>query len=128
MMEGEKITFKPLSESKKILKPLSLSEKLFKKESNYIIVSMNKSDLNKSSKSELIKLLLAKDQQKSVAKPRIKSKKPTPAPCKGVKQMVKEYEENIILPPIEFRDNYKPVAKPRTKKPETFLLLLQEHK
>ena len=31
--------------------------------------------------------------------------------------MVKQYEENIILPPVEFRDNYKPVPAPRTKKP-----------
>ena len=32
--------------------------------------------------------------------------------------MAKEYEENIILPPIaEFRDDYKPVPAPRTKKP-----------
>ena len=29
--------------------------------------------------------------------------------------MVKEYEENIIQPPLEFRDDYKPVPKPRTK-------------
>jgi len=31
--------------------------------------------------------------------------------------MVQDYEENIILPPPEFRDDYKPVPKPRTKKP-----------
>jgi len=42
---------------------------------------------------------------------------PTPAPRKSVKQMVQNYEENIILPPPEFRDDYKPVPKPRTKKP-----------
>ena len=30
--------------------------------------------------------------------------------------MVKQYEENIILPPTEFRDNYKPIPTPRTKK------------
>ena len=31
--------------------------------------------------------------------------------------MVQDYEKNIILPPIEFRDGYKPVPAPRTKKP-----------
>jgi len=29
--------------------------------------------------------------------------------------MVQDYEENIILPPPEFRDDYKPVPSPRTK-------------
>ena len=29
--------------------------------------------------------------------------------------MVKQYEENIILPPPKFRDNYKPIPAPRTK-------------
>ena len=31
--------------------------------------------------------------------------------------MVQEYEDNIILPPLEFRDDYKPVPSIRTKKP-----------
>ena len=31
--------------------------------------------------------------------------------------MVDDYEQNIILPPLEFRDDYKPIPKPRTKKP-----------
>ena len=43
--------------------------------------------------------------------------KPIPAPRKTVKQMVQEYEDNIIQPPLEFRDDYKPVPLPRTKKP-----------
>lgn len=41
---------------------------------------------------------------------------PVRAPRKSVNQMVKEYEDNIILPPPEFRDGYKPVAKPGTRK------------
>ena len=45
--------------------------------------------------------------------------KPVPAPRKGVKQMVQDYEDKIILPPLEFRDDYKPVPAPRTKKPMT---------
>jgi len=40
--------------------------------------------------------------------------KPVPAPCKTVKQMVEEYENNIIPPPMEVRD--KPIPAPRTKK------------
>ena len=40
---------------------------------------------------------------------------PKKATKKTVKQTVKEYEENIIQPPLEFRDDYKPVPKPRTK-------------
>ena len=44
-------------------------------------------------------------------------RKPIPLPRKNVKQMVKEYEQNIILPPPQFRDGYKPVPAPRTIKP-----------
>ena len=96
---------------------------------------MNKRDLKKLSKSELIALLM-KQQKKpkiiivddyepkpSVPTPRTikpvpapRTYKPVPAPRKSVKQMVKQYENNTILPPLEFRDEYKPVPKPRTKK------------
>ena len=31
--------------------------------------------------------------------------------------MVQQYEDNIIIPPPEFRDDYKPIPAPRTKKP-----------
>ena len=47
----------------------------------------------------------------------IKPKRPIPTPWKSVKQMVQDYEDNIILPPLEFRDDYEPIPKPRTKKP-----------
>jgi len=77
--------------------------------SNYNIVEMNKLNLNKLTKSQLIDLLL-KDQEKPIPKPR-----------KGVIQMVWEYENLIIPPPPEFRDGYiggqMPVPKPRTIKP-----------
>ena len=82
---------------------------------------MDKKNLKKLSKSELIKLLLRQekkkpeiivvDDTKSVLKPR----RPIPTPRKSVKQMVQDYEEHIILPPIEFRDDYKPIPKPRSK-------------
>ena len=90
-------------------------------------IEMNKASLKKLSKSELIKLLLKKekkpkiivvDDTKPVPAPRTyKSRRPVPTPRKSVKQMAKEYEENIILPPSEFRDNYKPIPAPRSKKP-----------
>ena len=80
---------------------------------------MNKKDLKKLSKSQLINLLL----KQSVMKPKIivvddtkpvpTPRRPIPTPRKSVKQVAKEYEENIILPPIEFMDNYKPVPTPR---------------
>ena len=75
--------------------------------------NMNKSDLKKLSKSQLIQLLLKQDLEMK----KFESRKPIPAPRKSVKQMVQEYEDNIILPPLEFRDDYKPIPKPRTKKP-----------
>jgi len=75
--------------------------------SSYNIVEMNKSELNKLTKKKQFVDLLLKDQQKL--------KKPIPAPCKSVKQMIQDYEKNIIAPPLEFRD--KPVPKPRTIKP-----------
>ena len=57
--------------------------------------NMNKKDLKK-----LIKLLLKQEK-----------KKPVPTPRKSVKQMVRDYEENIILPQIEFRDKPVPAGK-----------------
>ena len=78
-------------------------------------INMNESDLNKLSKTELIKLILSlKANQPRIYKPR--PPKPTP-PRKSVKQMVQEYEDNIIPPPLEFRDDYKPIPMPRTIKP-----------
>ena len=77
---------------------------------------MKNSDLKKLDKSELIKLLLkhtAKPTQKNVI---VNDYKPIPKPRKSVKQMVEDYEDNIILPPTQIRDNYKPVPLPRTKK------------
>ena len=78
--------------------------------SNYIY--MDKASLKKLSKSKLIKLLLKQENKKPVQQKR----RPIPTPRKSVKEMVKQYENNIIQPPAEFRDNYKPVPAPRTKK------------
>ena len=85
-------------------------------ENNISHNSMNKKDLKKLSKSELIKLLLKQQKRKPIPTPRtVKPIRPIPTPRKSVNQMVQDYENNIILPPLEFRD--KPVPAPRTKKP-----------
>ena len=77
--------------------------------------NMDEKSLKKLSKSELIDLLLKqkrKNKPKTIivddTKPITKRRSPIPTPRKSVKKMVKEYEENIILPPSEFSD-YKPV-------------------
>ena len=92
-------------------------------------IDMNKSELKKLSKSELIKLLFKQEKKKPEiivvddTKPSPKpserpkkNRKPIPTPRKSVKDMVQQYEENIILPPLEFREDYKPIPTPRTKK------------
>ena len=65
---------------------------------------MNRFELEKFSKAELIDLLLNKTTYK----------KPIPTPRRSVEKMVNDYEQNIILPPQEFRD--KPIPASRTKK------------
>ena len=86
--------------------------------------NMNKKDLKKLSKSELINLLLKQEKKPKIivvddTKPVPKPRRPIPAPrtYKSVKDMVQQYEDNIIIPPPEFRDDYKPIPAPRTKKP-----------
>ena len=99
---------------------------------------MNKTSLEKLTKSQLINLLLQQNmkpqQRKPIPTPRKSVKqmvhdyednitlppkeyrdKPIPTPHKSVKQMVHDYEDNIILPPKEYQD--KPAPLPRTKKP-----------
>ena len=89
---------------------------------------MNRSDLSKLDKSQLINLLLklnseikkcqlkhTKQQPKNedniiLPPPEFRDDyKPVPAPRKSVKQMVQDYEDNIIQPPLEFQDDYKPI-------------------
>ena len=55
-----------------------------------------------------LKKKMYSNPSKTTPIPAIRTKKP-------VKQMAQEYEDNIILPPPEFRDDYKPIPKPRTK-------------
>ena len=90
-------------------------------------MDMNKKDLKRLSKSQLIKLLLKQEAKKpsnsvneheetikpipSLRAGKWKNIKPKPIPRKSV-------NENIILPPPEqFRDGYKPIPKPRTDRP-----------
>ena len=94
-------------------------------------IDMEKKDLNKLTKGQLIELLLKKEKKPKVVivddtkvtrptpPPRTgkwENVKPKPVPRKSVKQMVKEYED-IIQPPEQFRDGYKPIPKPRTDRP-----------
>ena len=76
------------------------------------LINMDKASLKKLSKSEIINLLLKKHKPKNII---VDDTKPVPAPRKSVKDMVQQYEDNIIIPPPEFRD--KPIPAPRTKKP-----------
>ena len=85
-------------------------------------INMNKKDLKKLSKSQLINMLLKRsvkkpeiiivDDYKPVPAPR--TYKPVPKPRKSVKQMVQDYEDNKTVPTPR---TYKPVPTPRTYKP-----------
>ena len=88
------------------------------------LIHMDKAGLEKLSKSELINLLLKQQKKPKIiivddTKPSPKPRRPLPTPrtYKSVKDMVQQYEDNIIIPPPEFRDDYKPIPAPRTKKP-----------
>ena len=106
---GEKIEKKLKN---KMLEDISINSKQPMAEISNLI-NMDKASLEKLSKSKLIKLLLKQQTPKTVTA----RKRPIPTPRKSVKDMVQQYEDNIILPPSEFRDDYKPIPKPRTKKP-----------
>ena len=56
---------------------------------------------------DLRMLVDLKKKMHSISTPR----KPIPTPRKSVKQMTQEYKDNLILPPLEYRD--KPVPTPR---------------
>ena len=73
------------------------------------IYNMDKNNLSKLTKNQLIELILAKERP--VPAPRTKKVKPTPHPRKSVKQMVQNYENNIIKPPVQFRDGPQPLPR-----------------
>ena len=86
--------------------------------------------LKQLSKDDLIRLLLEQKQHISKINVRLKTlkfnnkldknqpnvsikkvRKPVPTPRKTVKQLVEQYENDIILPPPEFRDDFKQIKK-----------------
>ena len=83
-----------------------------------IIISSN--SMESRTKNQLIHELFdginLDDLQKLVDYKKKMHSKPIPMPRtkKTVKQMTQEYEDNIIQPPLEFRD--RPIPMPRTKK------------
>ena len=91
-------------------------------EQNISTYCMNNSILARLSKSQLLTLLVQALQQNAKLQQQpqtpittTRKRTPIPTPRKSVKQMVQNYENNIILPPLEFRDDYKPVPLPRTR-------------
>ena len=76
--------------------------------------NMDKYNLSSLTKDQLINLLLKQNAKIQLLKNKIE--RPTPASRKSVRQMAQDYEDNIIPPPVEFRDDYKPVPKVRTIK------------
>ena len=88
------------------------------KQSNHILMDeINLKNLKNLSKSELINLILKQQKSKLIVedktKPSPKPMRPVPTPRKSVKNMVQQYEDNIISPPPEFRDDYKPIPPPK---------------
>ena len=88
---------------------------------------MNKRDLKKLTKAQLIKLLLKQRAQKprNSIKQMVNEHEDIIQPpeqfrdtYKSVKQMVNEHED-IIQPPEQFRDTYKPIPPLRTGKWES---------
>ena len=88
---------------------------------------MNKSNLSKLTKDQLIELLLKKETPVPLPRNKLWRKQETPTPLprkkkvipiqyprKSVRQMIQNYENNIIQPPKQFAD--KPIAAPKTKK------------
>ena len=65
---------------------------------------MDKRDLKKLTKAQLIRLLLKQEKNRQAQKP-----------SNSVKRSVNEFED-IIQPPEQFRDAYKPIPPPRNGK------------
>ena len=80
------------------------------------INNMYKHNLSSLTKEELMNLLIKQNAKIQLLKNKYEPIRPVPASRKNVKQMAQDYEKNIIFPPVEFRDDYKPIPKPRTIK------------
>ena len=72
------------------------------------INNMNTLDLSSLTKDQLINLLLKQNAKIQLLKNKIE--RPTPAPRRNVKQMVQDYEENIIPPPNRISRQTNPQA------------------
>ena len=70
------------------------------------INTMYKQDLSNLTKDQLIDLLLKQNTKIQLLKNKLD--RPTPAQRRNVKQMVQDYEENIIPPPQNFKINPSP--------------------
>ena len=77
---------------------------------------------NKFSKQDLINITLDKNKLINTLQTKInatnqKSTRPIqiPTPRRSVKQIIQDYEDNIIEPPLEFCDDYNPIPAKRTK-------------
>ena len=111
-------------------------EKIDLKTSPYSI-DMEKKDLKKLTKGQLIKLLLMQKKSKKVSnhedllandpfkdevaqEPAKSIKPPRTGKWESVKPKLvphKSVNEDLILPPEQFQDGYKPIPKPRTDRP-----------
>ena len=100
-------------------------------------IDMEKKDLKKLTKGQLIKLLLKQKKSKKVSnhedlldndpfkdevvqKPAKSIKPPRTGKWESVKPKPiprKSVNEDLILPPEQFQDGYKPIPKPRTDRP-----------
>ena len=87
---------------------------------------MNKRDLKKLTKSQLIKMLLKQQEKKPVPAPRksVNQIRPIPAPRKSVKELVDYFErQRLPAPPSEWLQEIeqlnRPVPVPRTKIEQT---------
>ena len=72
------------------------------------INNMDKYNLSSLTKDQLINLLLKQNAKIQLLKNKIE--RPTPAPRRNVKQMVQDYEENIIPPPNRISRQTNPQA------------------
>ena len=91
-----------LMEKKNIISPYSMNDPTKNQLIRELLHDISIADL---------KILI--DMKKDLHSKTKSERKPIPAPRKSVKQMTKEYEDNIIAPPIEFRDEKKPIPTPR---------------
>ena len=80
-------------------------------EKKYNHILMDRANLEKLSKEELINLVLNKEEIIKKSAPKM-IRKQIQTPRKSVRDMIQQYEGNIISPPPEFRDEPIPITPP----------------